>query len=194
VKVAALPPAAAGLAMARAFRYDVTMSLQFTPTEAPAAAAAPDPEPATRVLRQFRIVFNAVKTHFRQVEREAGLGGAQLWALSVIAQSPGIGVTELARSLDIHQSTASNLVRTLTARGLVSAAREGFDRRGVALRPLPAADALLRRAPLPFAGVLPDALCSLDAATLERLEADLASLIALLAADEAGAQVPLAQL
>jgi DNA-binding MarR family transcriptional regulator len=170
------------------------MSLQFTPTEAPAAAAADKPEPATRVLRQFRIVFKSVKTHFRQVEREAGLGGAQLWALSVIAQSPGIGVTELARSLDIHQSTASNLVRTLTARGLVSATREGFDRRGVALRALPAAEALLQKAPLPFAGVLPDALSSLDAATLERLEADLARLIALLAADEAGGQVPLAQI
>jgi DNA-binding MarR family transcriptional regulator len=194
VKLAALRPAAAGLAMTRAFRYDVTMSLQFTPTEAPAAAARPDLEPATRVLRQFRIVFNSVKTHFRRVEREAGLGGAQLWALSVIAQSPGIGVTELARSLDIHQSTASNLVRTLTARGLVSAARDGFDRRGVALRALPTADALLQNAPLPFAGVLPDALSSLDAATLERLEADLASLIALLAADEASGQVPLAQL
>jgi DNA-binding MarR family transcriptional regulator len=193
-ELATLPPAAAGLATTRAFRYDVTMSLQFTSTETPAPAAAPDLEPATRVLRQFRIVFNSVKTHFRRVEREAGLGGAQLWALSVIAQSPGIGVTELARSLDIHQSTASNLVRTLTARGLVSAARDGFDRRGVALRALPAADALLQNAPLPFAGVLPDALSSLDAATLERLEADLASLIALLAADEDSAQVPLAQL
>jgi hypothetical protein len=42
--------------------------------------------------------------------------------------------------------------------------------------------------------VLPEALSSLDAATLERLEADLASLIAVLAADEVGAQVPLAQL
>ncbi|HBZ08040.1 MAG TPA: MarR family transcriptional regulator, partial [Massilia sp.] len=74
--------------------------------------------PETRVLRQFRIVFNAVKNHFRQVERDAGLGGAQLWALSVIAQSPGIGVTDLARALDIHQSTASNLVRALGSRGL----------------------------------------------------------------------------
>lgn len=160
----------------------------------PPLADPPAPEPATRVLRQFRIVFNSVKTHFRQVEREAGLGGAQLWALSVIAQSPGIGVSELARSLDIHQSTASNLVRALTARGLVSAAREGFDRRGVALRALPAADDLLRRAPLPFAGVLPDALSSLDEATLRRLEADLARVIALLAADEDAAQLPLAQI
>ncbi|MGJ9416510.1 MarR family winged helix-turn-helix transcriptional regulator [Massilia sp. CMS3.1] len=164
------------------------MSSQLPPTE------APDPEPATRVLRQFRIVFNSVKTHFRQVEREAGLGGAQLWALSVISQMPGIGVTELARSLDIHQSTASNLVRTLTQRGLISAARDGSDRRGVALRAQPAADALLARAPMPFAGVLPDALSSLDQATLQRLEADLARLITLLAADESAAQVPLAQI
>ena len=154
----------------------------------------PDPDSATRVLRQFRIVFNSVKSHFRQVEREAGLGGAQLWALSVIAQTPGIGVTDLARALDIHQSTASNLVRTLTQRGLISAAREGADRRGVALRALPAAEELLQRAPLPFAGVLPDALSSLDDATLQRMEADLARLITLLAADEAGAQVPLAHL
>ena len=164
------------------------MSVQAPPAE------PSSPEPATRVLRQFRVVFNSVKTHFRQVEREAGLGGAQLWALSVIAQSPGIGVTELARALDIHQSTASNLVRTLTKRGLVSTAREGFDRRGVALRALPAADELLQRAPLPFAGVLPDALSSLDEATLHRLEADLARLIALLAHDADGAQVPLAQM
>jgi DNA-binding MarR family transcriptional regulator len=164
------------------------MSLQLTPP------VAPEPDPATRVLRQFRIVFNSVKTHFRQVEREAGLGGAQLWALSVIARTPGIGVTELARSLDIHQSTASNLVRTLTTRGLISATREGSDRRGVALRALPGADALLARAPMPFAGVLPDALSSLDEATLQRLEADLGRLIALLAADEAAAQLPLGQM
>lgn len=146
------------------------------------------------MLRQFRVVFNSVKTHFRQVERDAGLGGAQLWALSVIAQSPGIGVTELARALDIHQSTASNLVRTLTGRGLVAAAREGQDRRSVALRALPAADAVLQRAPLPFAGVLPDALASLDAATLARLEQDLGRLIEVLQADTESAQVPLAQL
>jgi len=155
---------------------------------------APEPEPATRVLRQFRIVFNSVKTHFRQVEREAGLGGAQLWALSVIAQSPGIGVTELARALDLHQSTASNLVRSLSSRGLVAAAREGADRRGVALRALPSADELLKRAPLPFAGVLPDALSGLDADTLRRLEADLARVIDALATKTDAAQVHLSEL
>ncbi len=147
-----------------------------------------------RVLRQFRIVFNAVKTHFRQVEREAGMGGAQLWALSVIERQPGIGATGLARALDIHQSTASNLVRGLVERGYVTTAREGADRRNVALRVLPAGAAVLRGAPLPFAGVLPDALASLDPATLARMELDLQQLIKALGADPEGGRVPLAQL
>jgi DNA-binding MarR family transcriptional regulator len=160
-------------------------------SEQPDTASA---APATRVLRQFRVVFNSVKTHFRQVEREAGVGGAQLWALSVIQRRPGIGVTELARELDIHQSTASNLIKSLTERGLVSAAKESMDRRSVALRIQPPGEDVLQSAPMPFAGVLPDALSSLDPETLQRLEKDLSSLIALLAADEASARVPLAQL
>lgn len=158
----------------------------------PDAPVAPT-EPATRVLRQFRIVFNAVKTHFRQVEREAGVGGAQLWALSVIERRPGIGVTDLARELDIHQSTASNLIKSLAERGYVAPRREGSDRRSVSLHPLPEGIAVLRNAPLPFAGVLPEALSSLDAATLARMEADLDRLIAVLEADETAAKLPLSQ-
>jgi DNA-binding MarR family transcriptional regulator len=160
----------------------------------PNTPADGEPVPATRVLRQFRIVFNAVKTHFRQVEREAGVGGAQLWALSVIEGKPGIGATGLARELDIHQSTASNLVKALVERGMVAASREGSDRRSVALRVLPPGAEVLARAPMPFAGVLPDALASLDPATLGRLEQDLGKLIGLLEADETSAKVPLAQL
>ncbi|WP_083876668.1 MarR family winged helix-turn-helix transcriptional regulator [Ideonella sp. B508-1] len=88
-------------------------------------------EPAARVLRRFRQVFNAVKTHFQQVERQVGVGGAQVWALSVIQARPGIGVNELAKALDIRQSTASNLVRALVDRGLVATSRAERDRRAV---------------------------------------------------------------
>jgi DNA-binding MarR family transcriptional regulator len=122
------------------------------------------------------------------------VGGAQLWALAVIGRSPGIGVTGLARELDIHQSTASNLVKVLIERGFVAAAREGLDRRSVALRLQPQGEAILKDAPIPFTGILPDALGTLDPVTLARLEEDLAKLIAVLAADEAGANVPLAGL
>jgi DNA-binding MarR family transcriptional regulator len=157
-------------------------------------AALPAPvEPAVRVLRRFRIVFNAVKTHFREVEKKAGVAGAQLWALSVVRDRPGIGVSELARAMDVHQSTASNLVRTLLEQGLVEARRMGADRRTVQLHMLAAGSRVLRRAPGPFAGVLPEALATLDAQTLSRLDKDLGALIAALQADKRSAGIPLGQ-
>lgn len=151
-------------------------------------------EPAARVLRRFRLVFNAVKTHFQQVEKKAGVGGAQLWALSIIRGTSGIGVNDLARAMDVHQSTASNLVRSLVERDLVVAAKDGPDRRAVQLRVTAAGGRVLRRAPGPLTGVLPQALASLDAPTLARLERDLAALITALDADERGANIPLGQL
>jgi DNA-binding MarR family transcriptional regulator len=158
-----------------------------------AAAAAAREEAAARVLRSFRIVFNAVKTHFREVEKKAGLAGAQLWALSVIRDQPGAGVNDLARAMDVHQSTASNLVRTLLERELVVARRNGPDRRTVQLHVLPAGARLLRRAPGPLTGVLPAAVASLDRQTLARLEKDLATVIAVLHLDKRSGRIPLGQ-
>lgn len=157
-------------------------------------AHAPASAPAAHVLRQFRQVFNAVKTHFQQVERKVGLGGAQIWALSVVRDTPGIGVGELSRAMDIHQSTASNLVKVLVERELMAADKGSNDRRAVQLRLLPAGAKALKRCPGPFSGVLPSALGTLDDKTLKRLEKDLAKLIEALNADEAAGGIPLAEL
>jgi DNA-binding MarR family transcriptional regulator len=156
---------------------------------------APQDDAAVQVLRQFRQVFNAVKTHFQQVERSVGLGGAQVWALSLVHDEPGIGIGTLARTMDIHQSTASNLVKALIERGLVAATKDASDRRAVQLAVLPAGAKLVRQLPGPFqGGLLPVALRSLDAATLARLHEDLDRLIVALGADERGAKIPLADL
>lgn len=162
------------------------------PSTSPSSSQPAPRASQIRVLRQYRIVFNAVKSHFRQVEREVGLGGAQVWALSAIGAAPGIGIKALARALDIQQSTASNLVKGLAERTLLTAARSGSDRRTVALTLTAAGAALLARAPGPYSGVLPEALAQLDDATLTRMETDLTALITLLGADQAGAAVPLA--
>lgn len=157
-------------------------------------AAARHRDGATRVLRRFRIVFNAVKSHFQQVERLAGIGGAQLWALSVIAGQPDIGVGRLAAAMDVHQTTASNLVKSLMKAGLIDSQRDDVDRRTVRLRVLAPGLEVLSRAPGPFTGVLPQALASLDAATLQRLDEDLARLIQALRADPQAAKTPLASM
>lgn len=164
--------------------------------EAPVTQPGPsgDSEQAAAVLRRFRVVFNAIRTHFQQVEKQVGLGGAQVWALSLIQAQPGIGVSELASRMDIHQSTTSNLLRALMQKQLVRQAKSDTDRRSVHLYIEPAGQALLAQAPGPFEGVLPGALAQLPPPTLARLDQDLAALIALLKADESAGQVPLAQL
>lgn len=140
-------------------------------------AGPADPQAAARVLRRFRQVFTAVRAHFQKVEKQVGIGGAQVWALGVVAEQPGIAVGALARALHIHQSTASNLVRGLIERGLLRSERGATDRRTVYLHLEPAGQALLARAPAPHAGVLSQALENLDPATLTRLEADLLQLL-----------------
>lgn len=161
------------------------------PKPAPDAATPPvdNEQAAIAVLRQFRQVFNAVKSHFQQVEKTVGMGGAQVWALSVVREQPGIGVGALAKAMSIHQSTASNLVRTLTDRKLVAAVKQGADRRAVQLNLLPAGAKVLANAPGPFAGVLPDALKALPPDALTRLQVDLSQLIVLIDADERGASI-----
>ena len=164
------------------------------PAIAPGDAQTENDLAAARVLRQFRQIFNAVKTHFQQVEKRVGLGGAQVWALSVIRDAPDIGMGSLARAMNIHQSTASNLVKSLVDRGMVSATKHGTDRRAVMLRLLPAGGRILKRTPGPFAGVLPGALAALDQKTLKRMEADLKKLIGELHADAKAGKIPLAEL
>lgn len=159
-----------------------------------AAPSHVETDGAVRVLRQFRLVFNTVKTHFQQMEKRAGLGGAQVWALSVVRDHPGIGVNELARALDVRQPTASNLAKALIEQNLIEARKDEHDGRAVLLHLRPDGASVLRRVPGPFTGVLPDALASLDPATLARLEKDLTVLIQVLGADARGASIPLSQM
>lgn len=172
--------------------YDAGMAAAVPTKRKPARPATPPlDEPAARVLRRFRLVFNTVKTHFRAVEKKAGIAGAQVWALSVVAEQPGIGVGALARAMDVHQSTASNLIKPLLESGLLLAERSGSDRRAVQLHITAHGNRVLRKAPGPFTGVLPNAVARLDAATLARLERDLDKLIEVLGVTARGANVPL---
>jgi DNA-binding MarR family transcriptional regulator len=159
-----------------------------------AAKKAPSrQEAAVFVLRKLRLLFNTIKGHFREVEKKAGIAGAQVWALSVVRGHPGIGVSDLARAMDVHQSTASNLVKPLIENGMLVADRAEDDRRAVKLRITARGSAVLRKAPGPATGVLPEVLSRLDVGTLVRLDEDLEAVIALLHADRRAAKVPLGQ-
>lgn len=160
-----------------------------------AAAATPAfDEQAARVLRQFRLIFNTVRRHFQTMEKHSGIGGAQVWALSLVAQHQGLGVTQLADLMDIHQSTTSNLVKSLIKIGLLHSEKSSHDRRVVELYVLPDGLKLLKKIPGPFSGVLPHALQRMDEVTLLQLEHNLAALINRLEVDEKAAQTPIAMM
>ncbi len=136
------------------------------------------PEQAVRVLKQFRVIFRAVKEHYRKVEKATGLSGSHIWALAIIAENPGVRPGELTNRLAVHQSTASNIVRNLVANGFVLRQRDQNDARAFALISTPKANDLLCRVPEPKAGVLVQALTEMPLASCQSLEGLLDHLIA----------------
>ncbi|WP_216819937.1 MarR family winged helix-turn-helix transcriptional regulator [Zoogloea sp. LCSB751] len=150
---------------------------------------------AFAILKQFRLIYGSVKQHFREVEQRCGVSGSQLWLLHEIARTPGVGVSELAGRLSIHQSTCSQLVDKLETRGLVSKRRKPEDQRRVGLEVSGSAADVLQAAPGPAEGVLPEALQGLSEEALLRLHAGLADVIGQLKTrDERSVDKPLADL
>ena len=148
-----------------------------------------------QVLKKFRVIFGSVRHHFRQVEASCGISGSQLWLLQEVIKTPGIGVSELAARLSIHQSTCSQLVEKLAARGLLSKERSKEDQRRVGLQPTAAARELLGVAPGPVEGVLPDALMALSERDLAELDGQLSKVIEQLhTRDDGDADKPLSDL
>ncbi len=160
-----------------------------------AESSAVSRDQADTVLRQFRVIFRSVKKHFQVIEKQCGIGGSQLWALAAVATRPGIRVTELARELSIHQSTASNLIEQMSRLDLLRRERDAVDQRVVRLHPTEHGSELLARAPQPLTGVLPDALAQLDATEVAALQASLARLLQVMRVrDESAELTPLADL
>ena len=136
-----------------------------------------------------------MKKHFQAIERKCGIGGSQLWALAAIVERPGLRVSELAKSLSVHQSTASNLVEQMVRLGLIRRERDEEDQRVVHLCATPRGLALLERAPQPLIGLLPDALSHLDAQTLAGLHDSLGRLLSVMKVrDEGATHTPLADI
>lgn len=129
------------------------------------------------VLKSFRIIYGSVRQHFREVEQTCGVTGSQLWVMQEIANTSGIGVSELAGRLSIHQSTCSQLVEKLVAGKLVIKERSKKDQRRVGLRLTQKAVELIKKAPGPAEGVLTEALWSLQATTILSLDASLKKVI-----------------
>jgi MarR family transcriptional regulator, organic hydroperoxide resistance regulator len=148
-----------------------------------------------QVLKKFRVIYGSVRQHFREVERTCGVTGSQLWVMQEIANTPGIGVSELATRLSIHQSTCSQLVEKLATSKLITKKRSKEDQRRVGLWLSEEAIKLIKRAPDPTEGVLPKALRNLPTETIQILDSAMEQVIEQLQiTDESLAEKPLSEL
>jgi DNA-binding MarR family transcriptional regulator len=149
-------------------------------------------EQAYEALKKFRLLFKAVQRHSQWVETQCGVSSAQLWALWQLSETPGIRVSDLAKALSIHQSTASNLLDKLERSGLIRRDRSGSDQRVVRLYLTDQGKAVLKRAPEPARGLLQNALFDLPADVLASLNHNLGILVRRMKiGDEQAAMEPL---
>ncbi|QSA97476.1 MarR family winged helix-turn-helix transcriptional regulator [Methylococcus sp. EFPC2] len=132
---------------------------------------------AYEVLKRFRLIFKAVQQHSQWVETRCGVTSAQLWALWELSRSPGLRVTELAKAMSIHHSTASNLLDKLAKKGLIRRERVSEDQRVVTVTLTPEGRELIGQAPAPAQGILQHALFCLPDAVLHSLAKDLDALV-----------------
>lgn len=123
----------------------------------------------TAVLRSFRVIYASVRQHFRSVQQSCGISGSQLWILHEVWKAPGIGVSDLAARLSIHQSTGSLLVEKLVRAGLLKRTKSKADQRRVGLELSAKGQRCVKRAPGPPEGVLPEAIAGLSQAQARAL-------------------------
>jgi len=149
---------------------------------------------ATAVLQHIRELFRVSQRHFKRIEARCGVSGVQVWAIAELQARPGMTISELAKALSIHLSTASNLLDRLEDNGLARRERCTHDQRVVRAYVTSAGDRMLRKAPKPVQGVIPDAIERMPRAALTRLNHDLERLLELAyVRDRRAAMKPLAE-
>ena len=120
-----------------------------------------------QLLGELRALFGAARTHITAVKRATGMGAAMLWVLHEVVANPGMSPGDVATSLGIHPTTASNLCSGLKSRKLLQVKRNPLDGRASRLFATAAGKRILQDAPEPKRGVLPTAIETLDPATLK---------------------------
>jgi DNA-binding MarR family transcriptional regulator len=123
----------------------------------------------TGTLDSIRRIIRVLRLSSRVLEREFGIGSAQLFVLQQLARSPAASINELAERTYTHQSSVSVVVRRLVEQGLVVCRPAMEDRRRRELKLTAAGRRLVARAPAPSQARLIDALLALPDSQLRTL-------------------------
>lgn len=130
------------------------------------------------VLDDLRKIVRDLRVTAREAERAAGISGAQLFVLQVLADGRVTSMNELAERTYTDQSSVSVVVRRLVEGGLVARKSSSEDARRVELQLTAAGRTLLRRVPEPMQMRMVSALQRMKGTDLEALRRGLGALVA----------------
>lgn len=102
------------------------------------------------ILDSLRQLVRGLRIASSAAERKAGLSGAQLLVLQLLAEGPALSLNALAQRTRTDQSSVSVVVQRLVERSLVKRRRAEDDARRVELEITPAGRARLDEAPAPL--------------------------------------------
>lgn len=92
------------------------------------------PDISEQILTALRRVTRAVDRYSRLLAQNHGLTGPQALIMKEVERSPGIGMGELARRVNLTQATVTDIAKRLESRQLLARQRDAVDRRRVTLQ------------------------------------------------------------
>lgn len=115
--------------------------------------------------------------HSRQIGVEYGVTVPQLICLQVVVEHDGLSAGELARRVELSQSTCVGILDRMEAKGLLLRERSSRDRRVVLVKATEAGRVLHARAPSLLQDVLTERLAALPEGEQEQIAAALERLV-----------------
>jgi DNA-binding MarR family transcriptional regulator len=98
----------------------------------------PPPDVTAAIMGKLRIIDRELKRHSAAIEAAVGVRYMEGLFLRIVAGSPGIRLTEVAKMMDLSQGASSNVKRALLQRQLLEEKMDLDDRRAILLYATPA--------------------------------------------------------
>lgn len=129
------------------------------------------------VLQKMRIIVQAAQGHSQKIVKSCGISGTKLWLLQELSDRPNLRVGELAEIMSLQSTTISNMLEKLEKKELILREKSSSDKRVVTIKLTSTGVSLLKKAPKPTRGLLPDALRNMSKSEIQKLNIALNALL-----------------
>jgi DNA-binding MarR family transcriptional regulator len=134
-------------------------------------------ESISEIVNNLRRIFKAMHAYSKEVLKEFGVTGPQLWALRILHDGGSLHLGQLAGKMHVHVSTACDVVDRLEAKTLVSRSRSLEDHREVGIKLTPKGERMVGKAPLPAQGKLLHGLERLSRMEIHKIQEAMKTLV-----------------